>query len=65
MTDEYEASYTTQGNTFYYDTREFTEEQIKALDLSWYINSDEGDGWQVVKVIFDTDGGAVEDICIY
>ena len=65
MTDEFERSYTIQGNTFYYDTREFTEEQIKALDLTEYINSDEGNGWQIMKIVYDTDGGAVEDICIY
>lgn len=56
--DDFERSYTTQGNTFYYDARQFTEEQIKAMDFTEYINSDEGDGWRVYR---DLDG----DIVVY
>ncbi len=66
MTDEYEASYTIQGKTFYYDTREFTESEIKAMDLTAYLNDNEEDAWTITKMICeDTNGEESDEIVIY
>ena len=56
--------YRIDDTLFLYDNNQFTEQQIKEMDLSSYVKTDESKIWSIYKVVYDTDNGVVEDIVV-
>ena len=56
--------YKIDDTLFLYDNNQFTEQQIKEMDLSSYVKTDESKIWSIYKVVYDTDNGVVEDIVV-
>ena len=56
--------YKIDDTLFLYDNNQFTEQQIKEMDLSSYVKTDESKIWSIYKVVYDTDNGVMEDIVV-
>ena len=56
--------YKIDDTLFLYDNNQFTEQQIKEMDLSSYVKTDESKIWSIYKIVYDTDNGVVEDIVV-
>lgn len=56
--------YKIDDTLFLYDNNQFTEQQIKEMDLISYVKTDESKIWSIYKVVYDTDNGVVEDIVV-
>ncbi len=56
--------YRIDDTLFAYNPKTFTQDEIKKLNLSSYVKTDESKIWSIYKVVYDTDNGVVEEIVV-